>query len=156
MYGLERSYKDARTVLLDSNHTHFILVDDNANGQLGCEISYRVKLETGLRKDILSKHIENGQHVPGSTGSNRKHFEETMSIGSDGGKILSLEEQADEKFSIPMILICVNGGYDALKQVCESVKQRVPVLILAVRLSIMSIVLYFIFTRFRRVKELRT
>jgi hypothetical protein len=146
MYGLDKNYMNGKYVFLDSNHTHFILIDDDSQGELGREIPFRVKLETELRKD--SKSIGDWDHGANlSIRHDRRHsltskisMNVSMNVSIDsGGRSSAVDNEScflNEKFNIPMILICVNGGYDAFKLIHESLKQRVPILVLAVRFFI--------------------
>ena len=96
-------------ILLDPNHTHFILVDDGSESKFGVEIKFRARLENELRRGR-------------SYDRKNKTLKESVrsSSGSKYGKEL-----------IPMILIVVNGGPNTLLTVIESLKEQVPVLILA-------------------------
>ena len=102
-------------VLLDPNHTHFIFVDDGSQGMFGKEMVFRAHLEAELRKGRPLKYYENQR--------NRKKHEEEDS--------LSESEDDDSHSEVPMILIVVQGGPNTLIQVEESLKQNVPVLVLA-------------------------
>lgn len=97
-------------VLLDPNHNHFILVDDGSIGQFGKEIDFRAKLETELRK--------------GKDWKDSKRRKESI-----------LNEPEDE-FKVPMILIVVQGGRHTLLTVEKTIKQLIPILIIAVKISI--------------------
>lgn len=97
-------------VLLDPNHNHFILVDDGSIGQFGKEIDFRAKLETELRK--------------GKDWKDSKRRKESI-----------LNEPEDE-FKVPMILIVVQGGRHTLLTVEKTIKQLIPILIIAVKILI--------------------
>jgi hypothetical protein len=126
---MDKSTSDAKSVLLDPNHSHFILIDDGAKGEYGRDVRFRTKLEAEIRK---------------SQSSTRVWLKRNSSIGSF---VNSLDEEKNEfnfydenfleeectNFNVPMILICVNGGFDALKQISECLKQRTPILILQVK-----------------------
>lgn len=53
-YSMDMSGQ-GRLSCLDSNHTHFLLVDDGTHGRYGVEIELRSRLE----KCISRKHVEN-------------------------------------------------------------------------------------------------
>lgn len=103
-------------VYLDSNHTHFILVDDGSVGAFGKEIEFRSRLEAELRKGKSLKNYEM---------KNKMLQEED-------------EEENDNQNSIPMILIVVQGGPNTLLTVEETIKQNVPILVLAVRKNLIK------------------
>lgn len=132
MYGLEKNYQNSKCVFLDPNHSHFVLIDDNANGELGHDIPFRIKLETELRKDsnsdsdfVIEPSVSTLRRLSSLPSIN-------LSLGSANNNMEEELHHVPEKFNIPMILICVNGGYDALKLVHESLKQRIPILVYAV------------------------
>lgn len=109
-------------VFLDANHSHFILVDSKKSN-INEEILFRARLETELRKTRLhqveyKKSIKTQLSNPSSVASS-----------DDESKV---ESEFDNKFNTPMIQICVHGGYDTLLVLQESLKQRVPILVLSV------------------------
>lgn len=104
---------------VDGNHTHFVVVEHKQNADFYDEINFRNKFETELRKteldpSMMKRDISNA--VGSLQGSN---------VGSDD------EMEVDKKFNIPMIQICVHGNFETLYVLQESLKQRVPILILA-------------------------
>ncbi len=112
-------------ILLDPNHTHFIFVDDGSEGQFGKEIKFRARLEHELRKGRTLKYYENKRRTGGGGGGRAQQ----------GWSPLAQPVSSDIKESkelIPMILIVVNGGPNTLLTVVESLKEAVPVLVLAV------------------------
>ncbi len=121
-------------VFLDPNHTHFILVDDGSEGHFGKEIEFRAHLEAELRKGRSLKHYENRRIL-------RKRLTRTSSLAgyqpSDEEEESNDEESSNE--SVPMILIVVQGGPNTLITVEESLKQSVPVLVLAVNIHFIMI-----------------
>ena len=90
-------------VLFDSNHSHFILVDNGSVGKYGVEIKFRSDLENELRNSASS-----------FTNSNESYS-------------LTIKPER-----IPVILIVVHGGPNTLTTVLESIDNDVPVLVLAV------------------------
>ena len=116
-------------VLLDPNHTHFILVDDGTEGQFGKEIEFRALLEAELRKGKSLKYYESKRIL-------KKKISSRSSIGGDYAQDDEFKDSDDEESSktesIPMILIVVQGGPNTLITVEHSLKQSVPVLVLAV------------------------
>ena len=62
-------------VILDPNHTHFILVDDGSEGQFGKEIEFRAHLEAELRKGRPLKYYEAQR--------NKKKYDEIIKKFSD-------------------------------------------------------------------------
>lgn len=127
-------------VLLDPNHTNFILVDDGSEGQFGKEIQFRSKLEVELQRGKSLQYYQRKrlgraaflaqrQMSQLSADKNSEHSE--MSLESH----VSENEEEDEEGSretVPMILIVVQGGPNSLFTVVESLKQNVPVLVIAV------------------------
>ncbi len=117
----DRCYRNMENhdVLLDPNHTHFILVDDGSVDMFGKEIEFRARLEDELRKGKLAEYYE------------KKRKERKKSINN----VLSFDESDEDEFQneyIPMILIVVQGGPNTLMTVEESLKENVPILVLAV------------------------
>lgn len=109
------------------------MVDDGSNGRFGVEIEFRAHLEAELRKGKSLKYYESKQN----TTKKLHRFSKSPSQFSE-------EEESDEEDckneSVPMILIVVQGGPNTLITVEQSLKQSVPVLVLAV------ILLNFFFT----------
>ncbi|RNA22704.1 transient receptor potential cation channel trpm isoform X4 [Brachionus plicatilis] len=87
-------------IYLDSNHTHFIFLNDSVTSS---EVKFRPYLEAELRK---SK-----QHLSNLVLSN------------------SFSEY-EGKHDIPLIQICVHGDLDTLLIIKQSLKLRIPILIL--------------------------
>ncbi len=97
MYGIQEN-KNPKDIILESNHSHFILIDynDQEEDTSGREILFRSRLEAELINE-------------------------------------SLKSENPCKISrIPMIKICIHGGFDTLQFCKEALKQQVPVLILSV------------------------
>lgn len=118
-----RSSKKADTsqdILLDPNHTHFILVDDGSEGKFGKEIKFRAQLEAELRKGKPLKHYENNLKKRQYSNS-AVVYEETET-----------NEKEDQSL-VPMVLIVVQGGPNTLLTVKESIKENMPVLVLYVK-----------------------
>ena len=91
------------------------MVDDGSEGQFGKEIEFRAHLEAELRKGRPLKYYEAQR--------NKKKYDEEES---------PIELEDDSLTEVPMILIVVQGGPNTLITVEESLKQMVPVLVLAV------------------------
>ena len=69
------------------------------------------------------------------------HYERLDSGGGSGKHSLSSfnsneGKHRDTDFNVPSILICINGQFDSLLLVKESLREKVPVLIFAVSLQI--------------------
>ena len=97
------------------------MVDDGSEGQFGKEIEFRAHLEAELRKGRPLKYYEAQR--------NKKKYDEEES---------PIELEEDSLTEVPMILIVVQGGPNTLITVEESLKQMVPVLVLAVSSSCFS------------------
>lgn len=110
----EQGLANSEDVLLDPNHTHFILVDDGSQDMFGKEIEFRARLEAELRRGKLPDQYEKMRK------EKRKNSFNSI-------------ENEDAQSMIPMILIVVQGGPNTLLTVEESLKKNVPVLVLAVR-----------------------
>lgn len=97
---------------LDTNHTHFILVDDGSTATNRKEIEFRTRFQAELRR-----------------GKNLKFYEQK-----------SIEPEVDDlKSKTPIILIVVQGGQNTLITVEQSIQQNIPILVLAVRSKIIII-----------------
>lgn len=110
-------------VLLDPNHTHFILVDDGTEGQFGKEIEFRAQLEAELQKGKSLRYYETKREMRLKTSS--KSFISDQEDENDSKEI-------DKTETVPMILIVVQGGPNTLITVEHSLRKSVPVLVLAV------------------------
>lgn len=111
--------KEEKQVLLDPNHTHFILVDDGSTGSYGVEISFRVELEKELSKGLSISHYENKMkfgerksamrlasvveqgEISEAEPSEKKKLEWSNSVTQD-------TDESNEKV-IPIIMIVVQG-----------------------------------------------
>jgi hypothetical protein len=137
MYGLEKDNENPKRVPLDSAHTHFIIIDNDCKGELGQDVDFRLKLEDELRKNSSDLFLD--ETPPASSRCNSIK----NGVGGDGDDISlgSAKKEAmkvNEKLDVPMCLICVNGGYDALRMIDESLKCRVPFLVLQVKNKIQT------------------
>ncbi len=121
---------------IDSNHSHFILVDNGSEGSFGKEIEFRSSLENEIRKGKSEVFYETCR-------ANRIRREKLKSIennesindNENDGEILNESEELKTgliKGIIPMVLIVVQGGPGTLQTVEEAIKQNVPVIVLAV------------------------
>lgn len=135
-------------VLLDPNHTHFILVDDGSENQFGKEIEFRAHLEAELRKGRSLKYYESKrsqrlkrqQHQISARSTSLNRLEQQAQTAPSSSQQQqqsdddedSQDEDGVRNESVPMILIVVQGGPNTLITVEQSLKQAVPVLILAV------------------------
>jgi hypothetical protein len=121
---MQKSSTELQSILLDPNHSHFIIIDDDANGQYGKEMLFRTKLEAELRKhkNYTAAHWQELR---------RKNSNSSVNLQEMSDEMTAIEQEYIN-FSIPMILICVNGGYDAMKHINECLKQRIPILLLQV------------------------
>lgn len=113
-------------ILLDSNHTHFILVDDGSEDKFGKEIEFRANLEKELRRGESLKYYERKRM------RSRKASISGSAQIDDNTEFDENSENGSRKDLVPMVLIVVQGGPNTLLTVEESIKQNVPVLILAV------------------------
>ncbi len=143
---MDKTKKDATHVFLDPSHSHFILVDDSVSNpnSLATAMRFRSRLETQLgdtnyheklfeddSKDLLRPHsfLSNREKEKESLAS----FVSSKESGEENeGDQLSENEVELNHVHIPMVAICVNGGYGTLKQVQEFLRKGVPVLLLAV------------------------
>jgi hypothetical protein len=112
MYGLEKDIMHPKSVLLDSFHSHFILIDNDCKGELGNDVEFRLQLENELRKNSNSGFSDDSSPQV-SLRRNSNSSVENMSIGS--GKTDHEQRKGPDKFDVPMVVICVNGGYYALR-----------------------------------------
>lgn len=120
-YGTKESPLNPNQTVLDQNHSHFILIDDDSHDDiLRQEIVFRTRLEKELR-NCWTKYNADGINI-----SSRRNS--LTSITSDGIKNKELENEA-----IPSILICINGQFDSLLLVKEFLREKVSVLVMAVR-----------------------
>ena len=140
-------------VYLDPNHTHFILVDDGSDDQFGKEIEFRAHLEAELRQGKSLKYYEKKRN------QRKKILSRSTSFGTGiSGAVVNQnvvthsddendepDEDNNRNETVPMILIVVQGGPNTLLTVEQSLKQNVPVLVLAVNLCVTnSIFNYYI------------
>jgi hypothetical protein len=141
-------------VHLDPNHTNFIILDDQCGGEFCQEIPFRIMVESEFRTNEFHNlnKPNNYDRSPRSPLSpvNRKFSSTSMneSYTSSGlrGKT-SVHEKYHSKFNIKMIQICVQGGFDTLLVIQESLKAQVPILILAVCKVFVSFFLRYFFVK---------
>ncbi len=104
---------------LDSNHNHFLLVDDGSRYEYGKEIEFRVNLEDELRKGKSIFYY-------------RKYFTERKKVCNNLNESQSKDIcKNDLSESIPMILIVVQGGMGTLIRVVNYLKRNMPILVLS-------------------------
>lgn len=116
-YGVKENPLNDDITFLDHNHSNFILIDDeesNTDTALEHEVLFRVKLEREFRNGWTP-------FVP--------HLER-LNNGGDSERH-SLSSLASNETSIPSILVCLNGQYESLLLVKESLREKVSVLVLA-------------------------
>ncbi len=109
-------------ILLDPNHTHFILADDGSQNGSSNEIyRFRLDFENELRKGITHKaYAKQRNNLPDLE---TKSTNENVYDGYNSNNEL-----------IPMVTILVQGdGPKTLKVIEEKLNSGVPILILAVR-----------------------
>ncbi len=95
-------------ILLDPNHTHFILVDDGSEGAFGKEIGFRAHLEAELRKGRSLNYYEQKR-------KRRRHFTENSENKlSEDENFMNEDIEYQKLNSIPMVLIVVQGGPNTL------------------------------------------
>ena len=108
-------------VLLDPNHSHFILVDD-VTGKFGGEINFRANLEAELRYGHPASYYTN--LFSKSTKMGGLEISRKLSSDSASSDIDALK--------VPTVLIVVNGGPNTLKTVIEALDNKTPVVVLEV------------------------
>lgn len=131
-YGIkDNAYKLNRN-FLDQNYSHFVLIDDDTNGDvLREEVIFRSKLERELRMGWSPNFRHYERHESCEGGASEKHS--MSSFNSNEGK------SRETNHNVPSILICINGQFDSLLLVKESLREKVSVLIFAVRKSRIAI-----------------
>lgn len=95
-------------ILLDPNHTHFILVDDGSEGQFGKEIEFRAHFEAELRKGRSLKYYEE------KINKKKQSHENSEKETSEDEYYVNDDIEYHKKNSIPMVLIVVQGGPNTL------------------------------------------
>ena len=103
-------------------------MDDGSEGQFGKEIEFRAHLEAELRKGKSPKHYETKRS---QSKKNKQWSNQSQQIDDDEADDIQ-DEDCSRSETVPMILIVVQGGPNTLLTVEESLKQNVPVLVLAV------------------------
>jgi hypothetical protein len=129
MYGLEKDHDNLKRVPLDTYHSHFIIIDNDCKGELGLDVPFRLKLEAELRKNTSGPIL--GDTTP-PLSSRRNSIKSSMGDDLSVGSNKKETTDEKEKNGVLMCLICVNGGYDALRMIDESLKCRVPLLVMQV------------------------
>ena len=132
-YGNQEIKKNAKNVTLDPNHTHFILIDETANDVHDQDILFRSKLETEIRR---CQFFENNLDSRASYKRPVSYQGSNCSSDDEGGGMVEEKIEIEKKINIPMILICVCGGADTLLVIVEALKQRVPLLVMAVFINL--------------------
>ena len=91
---------------MDSNHTHFILVDDGSENRAGKAIEFRVALEHELRKGKTLKYYE--RHETFLTPDYLRSVSSAADWDSPIKDPSRIDFSTDE--TIPTVFIVVNGG----------------------------------------------
>ncbi len=96
MYGIQEK-NNLKDITLESNHSHFILVDDENSEDIDQSvIMFRSKLESELINDPVKA------------------------------------KESEKINKIPIVKICIHGGFDTLLFCREALKNKVPILVLNV------------------------
>lgn len=121
-------------MFLDSNHSHFILIDDKAltsaqlteKSSFDRELTVRGRLEADLRRGNL-KNSNNEIKL-----KKYKSAEAISNISPDvSDDEASRAKEFEIKSIIPIVSIVLNGGSDCLLIVKENIIKKVPTLLLA-------------------------
>lgn len=149
-YGVKEEPLNQNIRFLDHNHSHFVLVDTddsetNGSGEqqqtaeddlLERGVLFRVKLEREMRNgwsssrprfDRVTSRIVEATVIAPSVPAEDKH-----SLSSFGSDKMTDYSTTTTIQTIPSILICINGQFESLLLVKESLREKVSVLILAV------------------------
>jgi hypothetical protein len=141
---LDKTRKDATHIFLDPNHSHFILVEESVSNpnSMATAMRFRSKLETQLGDTNYHEKLFDGDQASKDLHSFLNSHEKDSLVSFVSSRESGEEEVEEDGISdneveqshvhIPMVAICVNGGYDTLKQVQEFLRKNVPVLLLAV------------------------
>ncbi len=118
MYG---DAKEDSQVLLDSNHSYFIIFDTENSNQQEREDIFRTRLEAELKKKPMSRF--------------QKRFD-FSSLNTTEDLIKSIQpettNQESKKNQIPSVKICIRGGHKMLVLCSKYLKQKIPILLLKV------------------------
>jgi hypothetical protein len=116
-------------------------VDDNSNGEFYKEIPFRIRLESEFRQNEFHNYNNNNERLtprsPRSPVSPRRKASVASITESYSSLKTKLESEMEyqSKYNIKMIQICIQGGFDTLLVIQESLRVQVPILILAVSLN---------------------
>ena len=119
-------------MLLEENHSHFILVDDGSVHTPAAVLDFRVQLENEIRRgEKLADYEARSNYI-----WNQKSFKRIMvdTRLTDKHKL-----ETDKDVTIPMIVIVVSGGLYTLKSIMKYLQNKIPVLVLAVSIHQMSL-----------------
>lgn len=121
-------------------------MDDGSEGQFGKEIQFRSRLELELQRGKSLQYYQRKRLKRELRAKTERQISgvDGSEVSLDGSIIEQLENLEDDEDDdttersrselVPMILIVVQGGPNSLLTVVESLKQNVPVLVIAVRL----------------------
>jgi hypothetical protein len=126
MYGLEKDHENPDRVRLDSYHSHFVIIENDCKIELGQDVPFRLKLEAELRKN--TRDLISGYMTPTPRNLIKSGMNDNLSVFSNKKE----KTKEKPKPSVPMILLCVGGGYDALRMIDESIKCNVNYLVMQV------------------------
>lgn len=135
-YGVKEDPLKQNTTFLDHNHSHFVLVN-NDDGETNTDDYDEILQQEVLFRMRLERELRTGWSVP----SVAPHLEGNESDRHSLSSATSNEIKPDFSSAVPSILICINGQYESLLLIKESLREKVSVLIVAV--SIYSLI-YFI------------
>lgn len=88
---------------LDSNHSHFILVDDGTHGRYGMEISLRTRLEKFISEQTKVKggNVSHGQGLPRNQERKMHEIPKPMILGHE--QVL-MEHRGSEDVASPLLI----------------------------------------------------
>lgn len=123
-------------LFLNPNHTHFIFVDDGSIGYDEKELDFRSSFEAELRKGKTLKYYT---HFNKSFNYLEDEITYIDSSKCSKTKVKAPKQAKKEENSsydsTPMISILVQGGPSTLTRAAESLKNNIPLLVLAVIFS---------------------
>lgn len=152
--NLQNLHKKSPDLLLDSNHTHFLLFDDGTQSEFTKDIKFRVNFENELRKGYNLHYYENRNTQSKLSNLNSPAQVINQSLLHRNSSI-TYDSSNSQIESIPFIAIVVQGGLITLKLVEEYLNLDLPILILAVCLFFVfeKFIIYYLKPFLRRLKD---
>ncbi len=134
MYKVNNIVRSGHPVPLNQDHTHFLLVDDGYRGRYGGVAEFRASLERKLSlPQGTGEECPEGNHVQSrvlaDVGRHQVLWISKRRVRDSNCRLFLSWPLLDVGLGIPVVLVVVEGGYDAILDCRKSLSQKIPVII---------------------------